>query len=76
MANTSRTTIYFDRDLHKALKLKAAEIEKSVSEIVNEVIRLNLSEDLEDLASFDERKKEKSLPFEDALKRLRSSGKL
>lgn len=59
--NTKRTTIYLDSDLHHALRIKAAETEHSMSELVKEAIRLSLAEDSIDLAAFDERRKEPSL---------------
>jgi hypothetical protein len=52
---TKRATIYFDPNLHKALRLKAVETSRSVSELVNEAVREALSEDAEDLLAFDER---------------------
>ena len=74
--NTKRTTIYLDSDLHHALRIKAAETEHSMSELVEEAIKLSLAEDSADLAAFDERKKEPSLAFEDVLKNLRANGKI
>jgi hypothetical protein len=71
-----RATIYFDPDLHRALRLKAAETEQSVSELVNEAVKLSLSEDAEDLAAFEARASEPNLPFEEVLKDLRQRGKL
>ncbi len=75
-ANTKRTTIYLDSDLHHALRIKAAETEHSMSELVQEAIKLSLAEDSIDLAAFNERRKEPSLPFEDVLKKLRKNGKI
>jgi hypothetical protein len=69
-----RSTIYFDSSIHKALRLKAAETERSVSEIVNEAVKFSLAEDAEDLAAFEERAKEPNLAFEDVLKDLKRSG--
>ena len=74
--NTKRTTIYLDSDLHHALRIKAAETEHSMSELVEEAIKLSLAEDSADLAAFNERKKEPSLAFEDVLKNLRKNGKI
>ena len=71
-----RATVYFDPALHRALRLKAAETDQSVSELVNEAVKLCLAEDAEDLAAFDDRASEADLPFEDVVKRLRASGKL
>jgi plasmid stability protein len=75
-ANTKRTTVYLDSDLHRALRIKAAETEHSMSELVQEAIKLSLAEDSIDLAAFEQRKKEPSLPFEDVLKKLRKNGKI
>lgn len=74
--NTKRTTVYLDSDLHHALRIKAAETEYSMSELVQEAIKLSLAEDSIDLAAFKERKKERSLPFEDVVKKLRKDGRI
>lgn len=74
--NVKRTTIYLDSDLHHALRIKAAETENSMSELVQEAIKLSLAEDSIDLAAFDEREKERSLPFEDVVKKLRKNGRI
>ncbi len=50
-----RATIYFDPDLHRALRLKAAETDQSVSDLVNRAVQLSLAEDVEDLAAFEAR---------------------
>jgi predicted transcriptional regulator len=74
--NTKRTTIYLDADIHHALRIKAAETENSMSELIGEAIKTSLAEDSIDLAAFEERKNEPSLAFEDVLKRLKKSGKI
>ncbi len=71
-----RVTVYFDAQLHRALRLKAAETDKSVSELVSEAIRRDLTEDAEDLATFEKRAKEPNLTFEKVLKDMRKRGKL
>lgn len=71
-----RATIYLEPRLHKALKLKAAETDKSISELVNSAVRLSLLEDVEDLAAFEERAGEPSLAFEAVLKDLGKRGLL
>jgi len=77
MTETSkRSTIYFDPQLHQALRLKAAETDRSISDIVNDAVKLYLAEDAEDLAAFEERASEPSVAFEDAVKALRRSGKI
>jgi hypothetical protein len=71
-----RATVYFDAELHRALRLKAVETERSVSELVNEAVKLTLAEDAEDLAAFEDRAAEPNLPFEDVVKDLRRRGKI
>lgn len=71
-----RATIYLDPDLHRALRVKAAETDKSVSELVNQAVKLSLAEDAEDLAAFEERRHEPNLPFEDVLQDLKRRGKI
>ena len=71
-----RATIYFDPDIHLALRLKAAETDSSVSELVTEAVKLLLAEDAEDLAAFEERASEPDLPFEDVVRDLKRRGKI
>jgi hypothetical protein len=69
-----RATVYFDPALHRALRIKAAETDRSLSDLVNEAVKLSLLEDAEDLAAFEERAGEPSLAFEEVVKDLRGSG--
>ncbi|GMQ90269.1 MAG: hypothetical protein BMS9Abin10_0626 [Gammaproteobacteria bacterium] len=69
-----RATIYFDPALHRALRVKAAETDRSLSDLVNEAVKLSLAEDAEDLAAFEERAIEPDLTFEDVVKDLKRSG--
>ena len=71
-----RATVYFDSQIHRALRLKAAETDRSVSNLVNDAVRMSLAKDAEDLAAFEERAREPNLAFEDMLKDLRKRGKL
>ncbi|MGO8735755.1 MAG: CopG family transcriptional regulator [Terriglobia bacterium] len=71
-----RATVYFDSQLHRALRIKAAETDQPISKIVNDAVRLSLKEDAEDLAAFEERAREPNLSFEAVLKNLRKRGKL
>lgn len=73
---TKRATIYLDADLHRAVRMKAAEIEKSVSDLVNAALRRSLAEDADDLAAFGDRAKEPNLDFEAVVKDLRRRGRL
>jgi plasmid stability protein len=76
MSSARRATVYLDPALHRALRIKAAETDQSVSDIVNEAVRLTLADDAEDLAAFRARAKEPNLDFETVLKDLRRRGKL
>jgi hypothetical protein len=75
-ADRKRATVYFDSSLHKALRVKAAQTDHSLSGLVNTAVRRSLAEDAEDLATFDSRAKEPNLAFEDVLKDLKRRGKL
>ena len=76
MATQKRATVYLDADLHRALKIKAAQNDRSLSDLVNQAVRQSLAEDAEDLAAFEARAKEPNLVFEDVLKDLKRRGKL
>lgn len=77
MSNSSkRATVYFDPDIHRALRVKAAATDRSLSDLVNDAVKTALAEDAEDLAAFEERASEPALPFEDVVKDLRRRGKI
>jgi hypothetical protein len=76
MTSTKRATVYLDESLHKALRLKAAETDRNISDLVNEAVRLALAEDAEDLAAFRDRAAEPTLAFEDLVRDLKRRGKL
>lgn len=71
MAAPKRSTIYFEPDLHRALRLKAAAMDRSISEVVNDAVRQTLSEDATDLEVFEKRRREPTLDFEEIVLRLR-----
>lgn len=73
---SKRTTIYFDPAIHRALRVKAAELDRSLSDLVNEAVRMSLAEDAEDLAAFEERAHEPDLLFEDVVRDLKQRGKI
>jgi len=74
MTARKRSTIYFDPDLHRALRLKAAAMDRSISDVVNDAVRQTLSEDATDLEVFEKRRLEPALDFEEVVLRLRRSG--
>lgn len=71
-----RTTVYFESEIHNALRLKAASTHRSVSDLVNEAVRYALREDQEDLAAFEERISEPTMSYEALLKDLKAHGKI
>lgn len=71
-----RATIYLAPDLHKALRLKAAETSQSISELVNNAIKEALAEDAEDIAAFQERATEPLISYDEMVKRLKRDGRI
>ena len=76
MAEPKRTTVYLDPELHRALRLKSAASDVSMSEMVNEAVRRALAEDATDLAAFEKRKREPVVDFEAAVRDLRRRGRI
>ena len=75
-AFTKRATLYLDPVLHRALRLKSAETSRSMSELVNDALKLSLAEDADDLLAFEERANEPLISFEEVLKELRQHGRI
>jgi len=75
-ANSKRTTIYLDPDLHRALRLKAVTISRSVSEIIADAVKEMLSEDAEDISAFERRVKEPLVSYDEMVKRLKRDGRI
>ncbi len=76
MLQAKHATVYFEPGLHQALRVKAAETDQSVSELVNASVRRALAEDADDLAAFESRATEPVLSFEKVLKDMKRRGKL
>ena len=74
--SAKRATIYLDPVLHKALKLKAVETSRSISDLVNSAVREALAKDAEDLAAFDERADEPLVSYDEMIKRLKKDGRI
>ena len=71
-----RATVYFEPDVHRALRLRAAASDRSISDMVNDAVKAALAEDAEDLAAFSERKDDKSLSFEKFVQGLKRRGRI
>lgn len=75
-STNKRVTVYLKPEFHRALKVKAAETEYSVSDLVNAAVRRALLEDAADLEAFEKRAGEPLVRFEDVVKKLRRDGKI
>ncbi len=71
-----RATVYLDAELHKALRLKAVETSRSVSDLVNDAVREALAEDAEDIIAFEARAAEKLISYDEMVKRLKKNGRI
>ena len=74
MSIPKRATVYFDPEVHKALRLRAAASDQSISDMVNEAVRASLAEDAMDLAAFDKRKRERSVSFDSFVQGMKQRG--
>ena len=75
-STTKRATVYFEEGLHYALRIKAAQMQATISELVNKAVKISLAEDAEDLEAFERRATEPDLSFEKVLKNLKKRGKI
>ena len=76
MDTPKRATVYFESDVHRALRLKAAAADRSISDMVNDAVKAALAEDASDLAAFAGRKNEKSLFFDTFVQGLKRRGRI
>lgn len=74
MTTPKRATVYFHPEVHKALRLRAAASDQSISDIVNDAVKASLAEDAVDLAAFDSRKRERSQSFETFVRGMKRRG--
>lgn len=71
-----RATVYFEPEVHRALRIKAAEVDTSVSHLVNQAVKLALAEDAADLDLANARAGEPGTYFAELVKDLKVRGKL
>jgi len=76
MDTQKRATVYFEADVHRALRLRAAASDRSISDMVNDAVKIVLAEDAEDLAAFSERKSDKNLSFDTFVQGLKRRGRI
>jgi hypothetical protein len=76
MAGQTKTTIYLAPNVYRALKVKSATTDRSISDLINAAVIEALREDALDLEAFERRAKEPSRPFERVLEDLKRDGLL
>jgi hypothetical protein len=68
--------VYFDASVHQALRLRAAATDRTISDMVNDAVKLALAEDAEDLAAYAKRKGEPGMAFESLVRDPRKRGRI
>lgn len=76
MVGSRRVTVYFEPEIHKALRLKAAESDRSISDLVNDAVKRTLAEDAADLRTFETRRREPDLDFRKFVRTLKRRSEL
>ena len=71
-----RATVYLDPSVHRALRIKSAETDRTISDLVNEALRASLAEDADDLEAFEVREREPDLAYEEVVRDLKRRGKV
>jgi hypothetical protein len=76
MSASKRSTVYLEPTLHRALRLKSAETDRTISDLINDAVREALAEDADDLAAVEARKREPRRSFETFVADLKRRGRL
>jgi hypothetical protein len=76
MSLSKRATVYFDPDIHKTLKVRAAETSSSISDIIDNLLRNEFLADQEDLKVYRERLSEPTISYERLISDLKKNGKI
>ena len=71
-----RTTITINDKVFRALKLRAVESDESISKLVEDAVKYQLLEDLEDIEDAKKRQSEPTFPFADLVKEFQAEGLL
>lgn len=67
-----RTTITMNDTIFRALRVRAAESDETISKLVEDAVKYQVLEDLEDIEDADARMKQPSYSFNDLVKQLKS----
>jgi phage terminase large subunit len=71
---STKATFYLDKDLYKAFKVKAALSDKKISDLMNETLRSQMSEDEQDIKAIRNRAHDNKESYDDFLKALETDG--
>jgi hypothetical protein len=71
-----RATVYFQPEIFRVLRVKSAETEYSISDLVNDAVARSLREDAIDLEAFEERRNEPLVSFETVVRKLKKDGRI
>ncbi len=71
-----RTTLTFNDELFRALKIRAAEADETISKYVEDAVKYQLLEDAEDLEALEKTKNEPVYDFDELVKKFKAEGLL
>lgn len=71
-----RTTITINDKLYRALKMRAADSDASISQLIENAVKYQVLEDLEDIEDAKKRQQESSYSFDDLVAQLKAEGLL
>lgn len=71
-----RTTITINDKLFRALKVRAAETDESISHFIEDAIKYQVLEDLEDIEAATKREQEPAYSFDNLVKQFKAEGLL
>ena len=70
----SKDTVFLDDDVQRALRMKSAETNESMSQKINDAVHVVMAEDLEDISGWNERRNGQPVGCEEFLWQLRADG--
>ena len=70
----TKATLYLEDKTYRAYKIKAAETDQTLSELVNDAIQTQLQQDLDDIDAIRARKDDPIESYEEFLKGLKQDG--
>jgi hypothetical protein len=73
---SKRATIYFDPDIHKILKIKAAENSTTISELIDRAVKYGLKKNKGIFAGESDEVKQSAVYSERLVDKLRKDGKI